>query len=76
MKRYKVKRRDYPTFCPKCGSKNIEFFGLEASGDLLEDAIECKNCDFTWSIRYKYQKWSPTGKYAEYPSNADKEVKD
>ena len=71
MKRYKVKRRDYPEFCPKCGSKKIEYFGLESGGDILEDAVECRDCDFTWSLRFKYQKWSPTGKYAEIMTKED-----
>ena len=65
MKVYRVRRRDYPDICPKCGSKQIEYWGPEAGGGYIEDAVSCKDCDFTWATSYKYLKWIPTGKYAE-----------
>lgn len=66
MKRYKIKRRDYPETCPKCESEDIIHWGTELGVDyFLEDAVECQDCDFTWVMRFKYQKWYPTDKYAE-----------
>lgn len=65
-KRYKVKRREYPDICPKCGTKNIEHWGLQGGyGNSLHDAATCKECDFEWGLIWKYEKWTPVGKYSE-----------
>jgi len=67
VKRYKVKRRDYPEICPKCGSKNFEFCGVEVGYyNSLNDAGFCNDCKFTWVTTWKYVKWAPTGEHSEF----------
>jgi predicted Zn-ribbon and HTH transcriptional regulator len=66
-KRYKVKRRDYPEICPKCGSKEIEHWGLDfVPSGLLQDPANCKRCAFTWVVSFKYQRWIPSTPHSEF----------
>jgi len=65
MKRYKVKRREVPNFCPNCGSKHLYHAGLEATLPYIEDAVSCDDCGFTYAERWKWVKWIPTGDYSE-----------